>query len=228
MIVIVSHKHKFIFLKTRKTAGTSIEMALRPHLGPEDISTAFLAQEEAAYQGPGPQNNLFPQPRPRLRTLADYLRHAFRGPDLINEHANAATVRSLVGEEVWFSYFKFCFERNPWDRQVSFYYFSTKRKGLEISFQDFVRSKKVRVKNWQIYTIDDRIVADCVFRYETLNEDMTTLWRRLSLPGRPELPWAKSDTRPKGEGYRTLYDSETRDIVGSLYRKEIDAFGYEF
>ena len=29
-MVAVSHSHKFIFLKTRKTAGTSIEMLLEP------------------------------------------------------------------------------------------------------------------------------------------------------------------------------------------------------
>src|SRR5690554_5738319 len=35
--MIVSHRHKFIFIKTKKTAGTSIELALRQICGPEDI-----------------------------------------------------------------------------------------------------------------------------------------------------------------------------------------------
>lgn len=37
--MIVSHKHEFVFLKTRRTAGSSIEAALAPHLGPEDAIT---------------------------------------------------------------------------------------------------------------------------------------------------------------------------------------------
>ena len=32
--MIVSHEHKFIFLKTKKTAGTSIELALSELCGP--------------------------------------------------------------------------------------------------------------------------------------------------------------------------------------------------
>ena len=37
--MIVSHKYKFIFIKTRKTAGTSIEYNLSKYLGKEDIIT---------------------------------------------------------------------------------------------------------------------------------------------------------------------------------------------
>ena len=37
--MIVSHKHKFIFFKTRKTAGSSIQVALANHCGPDDIIT---------------------------------------------------------------------------------------------------------------------------------------------------------------------------------------------
>ena len=33
--MIVSHEHKFIFLKTKKTAGTSIELALTKLCGPD-------------------------------------------------------------------------------------------------------------------------------------------------------------------------------------------------
>lgn len=38
-MAIVSYRHRFIFVKTRKTAGTSIQASLLPHLGPHDLCT---------------------------------------------------------------------------------------------------------------------------------------------------------------------------------------------
>ena len=37
--MIISHKHKFVFIKTRKTAGSTLENILRPCLGEDDILT---------------------------------------------------------------------------------------------------------------------------------------------------------------------------------------------
>jgi len=40
--VIASHRHRFVFVKTRKTAGTSLEIALSRHCGPDDVVTLSL------------------------------------------------------------------------------------------------------------------------------------------------------------------------------------------
>lgn len=45
--MILSHEHKFIFLRTKKTAGTSIELALSELCGPDDIITPLTREDEA-------------------------------------------------------------------------------------------------------------------------------------------------------------------------------------
>ena len=35
--MIISHKHEFIFIHTRKTAGSAIKCSLAKYLGPDDI-----------------------------------------------------------------------------------------------------------------------------------------------------------------------------------------------
>ena len=49
--MIVSHKYRFIFLKTKKTAGTSIELALTKLCSEDDIVTPLTEVDEAARAG---------------------------------------------------------------------------------------------------------------------------------------------------------------------------------
>ena len=37
--MIASRKHNFIIIKTMRTAGTSVELALGPYCGPRDVIT---------------------------------------------------------------------------------------------------------------------------------------------------------------------------------------------
>ena len=57
--MIVSHEHRFIFIKTRKTAGTSIEISLSKYCGPNDIITPIAEVDEKIRESlghKGPQN----------------------------------------------------------------------------------------------------------------------------------------------------------------------------
>jgi hypothetical protein len=49
--MILSHEHKFIFLRTKKTAGTSIELALFELCGPNDVITPLAREDEARRAG---------------------------------------------------------------------------------------------------------------------------------------------------------------------------------
>ena len=106
--MIVSHRHRLIFLKTRKTAGTSVEIALSRICGPEDTITRLTDEDEelrASLGGLGPQN--------------------FESPPLPEKafnHMPARGVRLVVGPQTWRDYFRFAIERNPWDLVVSQYY----------------------------------------------------------------------------------------------------------
>src|SRR4051794_38679962 len=113
--MILSHRYRFIFLKTRKTAGTSFEISLARYCGRRDVLTPISSEDEALRSalGRGPQNY-----GPRLRDYGprDWLRLALTGRRKPGarfcNHMTAQEVRQLVGEQTWGSYFKFCFERD--------------------------------------------------------------------------------------------------------------------
>ena len=79
--MIVSHKHKFIFFKTRKTAGSSLQVALAEHCGTGDIITGQyrLGVDDNSHSAGLNMEKFF----------------------TTHPHPELADVRRFLGEEIW-------------------------------------------------------------------------------------------------------------------------------
>jgi hypothetical protein len=225
--VILSHRHRFIYVKTFKTASTSVEAALLKLCGPDDIVTPPWS-EARNYQLEHPS---VPK-RPLLKKLLG--RPLKRSDPSVGyyHHMPAWRVREYVGEDVWENYFKFTFERNPWDRQVSqFLYWKQKQKrGArdKTDFEAFMDKRhRAYVGNFDLYSANGKVILDFVGKYETLAEDFGAVLVRLGVTekiGLPRLNASNSDET----AYRHFYGRDTKRLVADWYRREIEHFGYEF
>ena len=229
--MIVSHRHGFIFLKTQKTGGTSVELALSQLCGPEDVITPLTEEDEALRGAVKAQNvEVPPARRPAWSGLAQAVGASpKRAGAVFHEHMNAAAVRRAVGPELFDRYRKLTIVRNPWDREVSLYFWANRDEAEKPPFERWVRRPVSRPerKTWEIYAIGDRVVADVVMRYERLAEDFDGFLERIGHAGAAALPRAKGAYRPKRD-YRSFYDADTIAVVARRYAREIAHFGMTF
>ncbi len=230
--MIICHKYRFIFLKTAKTAGTSIEIALSKFCGEDDVITPITAADEEirtqlGYRGP--QNYLADRSEYGLR---DWWRlfYSRREKMRFYNHIPASQARPRIGEEIWNSYYKFCFERNPWDRCISLYYWKYKQEPRP-DFTRFLRSEAPRILKRggiEIYTIDGKVVADRVCKLEHRDAELRAIEKKLGLPGKLELPNAKGNFRKDRRPYQEVLTPEQRAIIDDMFQDEIQLHGYQF
>ena len=230
--MIISHEHRFIFLKTKKTAGTSIELALSQLCGPDDVIPPITASDEALRApGSGPRNwrmhGWWQSKRPLFKR--SWLKLGPQDYGFYN-HMPAAEARTLLNDDaIWNSYFKFAFDRNPWDRQVSAYHFRYRRKATPPPFARFLEDgKRARLNNFEIYSLDGEPCVDFLGRFESLAADFRHVLSELGLAFDHALPRAKGSIRKNGKHYRDYYDDHTREVVGEWYAREIKLLGYRF
>lgn len=232
--MIVSHKNRFIFLKTRKTASTSIEISLRPHCGVDDIITR-ITEDDGDGIVSGPRNYLFPRESWSQAVAARWdkgWRPGAKREDLQGigyfGHATASELRQRIGADTFGSYFKFSVERNPWDREVSMYFFKFKNVAKKPTFVEYIAGAK-DIGNWDIYSIGGKVVTQAIIRYDQLADDLAKVTSYIGLPPVQVVSQAKSGFRPAdARDYRAVYDGRSRDLVARLYAKEIEHFGWQF
>jgi len=235
--MLVSHRKKFIFTKTLKTAGTSVESYFEQYCMPEGAWEETHARE--AY-------------------VSETGIIGFRGRRAADKtwtnHMPARKIRDQVGQEVWDRYYKFTTVRNPYDKLISYFTARLAKK------ESYARSKKFKASASRIlglgnpihrmkgdshielfqswlklggevidsdkYKIEDQVCVDFFIRFEHLHEDIRHVCRQLQIPyDSARLPEFKKGGR-KRTALRDYYDEECVEIVKSKYAWELKAFNY--
>jgi len=215
-LVLVSHRAKFIYFKTFKTAGTSVEMGLEPACRPPG-STGFGTYYNGpagivAQRGQGQSGNPF------------------------RSHADARLVQRQVGLETWAAYTKIAVVRDPYEKAVSMFWHQHARHGLIAeptnaecaieSFQRWIIGGARLPRDDRRVAIHGEVFLDVCLRHEALDADFSELCRKLGIEARP-LPRFHGELKTLKTDHRLYYDSATANLVAEHYALDFDAFGYD-
>lgn len=156
--MILSHRHRFLFVHCRKCAGSSCTVYLNRFLGPEDLQVGAWMETRRAggrYNRRFWRESISPE---GLREIAGLVGSKLcRGnlpklPSILHAaqkrmyqrrlgdspaHPTAKTLKQWAPRE-WETYFTFCFVRNPFSRLVSDYRWRTRSRQRDVSFSEFL------------------------------------------------------------------------------------------
>lgn len=180
-MALVSFDHNLIFLKTRKTAGTSIETDLSQRLEPGAIVTPIIP----------------PMPGHEARNYQNE-----KGEPLYFNHMHARQVRDRLGEEKFQSMTRICVEREPVRKCISYFHMLRNSElhnpggAYQLSWDEFVEAGE--------FTIDLDMYSEVkegrrvslvthILRHDRLETELPALLTKLGIPGFTLQARAKSE-----------------------------------
>ena len=221
MSTLISHKKQFIFIHINKAGGTSISSLLAEYEEWRPLKTIFRALE-------------------RRYSSRKFKTFNCCGQTFVANHASAAMVRRALGSEKYSRYYKFAIVRNPWDREVSRYFFARKTPAhhlhalaTQLDFGDFLRQRAERaiarqIGGYQFKKVSDNngnLIVDTVVRIEHLENEIKPVFEAIGIDPDLQIPHLN---RSNHNAYQKYYDNETVDLVSRFARDDIEHFDYRF
>ncbi len=234
--MIVSNNFQFIFLKTRKTAGSSFEFALSRYLSSNDVITPLSPDEEElrvqmGYVGPSNYLAKFHEDPIRVTLNTFRAKQTYR----YWNHISARLARRRLPKEVWNSYTKFTLVRNPYELTISrFFWEKRKPKNNGLDFREWLLSAPgILVANRKITHIGEEFVLDAFLKLEDLSPGFELHENRFSLPPGLGATFAsiraKSESRPPASSIERMFHNfpEGIALVNGVFEDEFERYGYE-
>ena len=245
--MILSYAHGFVFLKGRKVAGTSLEMALAALCGPRDVITPITPVDERYRLGLGL--------RPRNFADSETIEQEYIARVLRNDggkvrddswprwrffnHMPLREVLERAPESRGMR--RVMIERNPYAKVISQAAMLVglddyhKTGAMSVNVEDARRkasnmlergSVKV-VRNIPLYEDESGQVDGTVLRYENLEEDFAGFMRSLRVTEPPPLAHAKRSVMSNSIDPRDFFTRAQIDQINRMFHREFKRFGYD-
>lgn len=217
--MLLSVKHRFLFVHIAKTGGTSVRASLQP-----------LRRHD---------------PWSWLMYLCNRFSHlsGHRIATKLPRHAKIVAAKELLPKEFFDQLLKFAFVRNPWDLQVSsFHHIRRERPHLMRDNEDFAAflqwkldpkrpyqyhlDTSIELQTDYLIDLHGKLVVDFIGRYEDLEKDFAEVCRRIGI-AQPNLAHKRKAT-DRRQDYRSYYSDETAELVACHFRRDIELLGYGF
>lgn len=238
--MIVSFEHNYIFVKSRKTSGTSMEIALSASCGPHDVITPLATEDELS------RHEMFPDALPRnysdnLAREEDY-RSAIRTKDLkkmkvlrkqvagdaqfkLYNHASITRARKYLEDDFWGRAYKFTIERHPYEKALSMAWYRLGDRPFEATLEEVVNRGKYR--NYDLYELDGKVGVDSIIRYENFKDDTRKIEETLKgVEILSRYPSTKSGYRPDRKSAVETLSPEQKATVQKVCAEEFEVMGY--
>ncbi len=137
--MILSHKYKFILFCNPKTGSTSLEKTLEPYQEGQEYNCGIRQFDRGELQ-----SILFP-----------------------NKHIPPLLLKAWLPQEVWNSYYKMVFVRNPWDWVVSEWKYHFQLKELKVA--DIVKNPLASTRYLKNYQYKKYLDCKKVFSPEDID-----------------------------------------------------------
>ncbi|QHQ36275.1 sulfotransferase family 2 domain-containing protein [Algicella marina] len=224
-MVLVSHTHRFIFFKSKKTASTSVEAYFEPFCLPDDkLPDGVAEQYRDEFIGP-------------TGIIGCRLGREERAAATWEAHMRASRILRLLGPARFLSYFRFTTVRNPFTKYLATFRYHMRNRPDVLNapfaqhreaFIEWMRSGNGHPRDHNTYSIGPFRVANAYIRAEHLADDTRAVCERLSLPYDPtRMPHYKKMARPERH-YSDYFDETSKKLVARRHRWEIETFGYSF
>lgn len=198
--------HDFIFVKTRKTAGSTFEKLMYPYLRGIDICTGSSRDGT-------PAMNIAPD---------------------TNGHRPWYEIEQRT-PYTWKSLYTFTIERNPWDKVVSAFYWHKQIKphlpGIaENDLSKYVRECDLIPTDWNMYANEEVVQVNKVFDYNNMEEMYDTLNEKFNIDI-PKEQWKNTKVKAGKKDVKHWKDLHTPESIAEVEKKfknEIEYMGYTY
>ncbi len=231
--MLISHSHRFVFLKTHKTAGTSLHAMLRPFCVPPNDRTEATRALHISPWG---------MVSSATRTTSEQY-----SPHNWYEHSGLEVLRTYM-PIAFHTYHKIAVVRHPYDKVVSAFLYdkwnyeqSHKRDMLQPGEpgdmpENFHRYVTASELSWsmrhdrELFFAGGKFRIESIIRFESLQKDLQKMSNRLGLglDIAKALPLKKRVVEEElRQRYRQLITPATKAVIDEYYGWYFDQFGYE-